>query len=157
MTASGTAFTVNDSGANLTPSADIAALVDTGTAQYRAYVRDQTEQLLTETQAFAAAYTAGDDDKARDLYAPARMHWERIEPVAESFGDLDPRLDLREADLEEGQEWTGWHRIEKDLWPEDDPAYTAATPAERAALADPAGGGHPGALRPRPRPDLHRR
>ena len=50
-------------------------------------------------------------------YAAARVHWERIEPVAESFGDLDPKMDLREADLEEGQEWTGWHRIEKDLWP----------------------------------------
>ena len=56
--------------------------------------------------------------------------------MAESFGDLDPRLDLREADLEAGQEWTGWHRIEKDLWPEGEPAYTAATPEERAALAD---------------------
>ncbi len=61
------------------------------------------------------------------------MHWERIEPVAESFGDLDPKLDLREADLEEGQEWTGWHRIEKDLWPPPD--YTAMTPAERTAIA----------------------
>ena len=45
------------------------------------------------------------------------MHWERIETVAESFGDLDPMMDAREADLEPGQEWTGWHRIEKDLWP----------------------------------------
>ncbi len=26
-------------------------------------------------------------------------------------------MDLREADLEPGQKWTGWHRIEKDLWP----------------------------------------
>ena len=26
-------------------------------------------------------------------------------------------MDAREADLEPGQEWTGWHRIEKDLWP----------------------------------------
>ena len=128
-------FTVNDSGADLAPSDDIAALVDTATAQYASYVRDQTEQLLTDTQAFAAAYTAGDDDAARSQYAATRLHWERIEPVAESFGDLDPRLDLREADLEAGQEWTGWHRIEKDLWPEGDPAYTAATPEERAALA----------------------
>jgi iron uptake system component EfeO len=63
------------------------------------------------------------------------MHWERIEPVAESFGDLDPRLDLREADLEDGQEWTGWHLIEKDLWP---PAsgYIALTAAQRKAAAD---------------------
>jgi len=129
------AFTVSDSGADLTPTDDVAALIDTATAQYAAYVKDQTEQLVTRTQEFADLYTAGDDDGARALYPGAREHWERIEPVAESFGDLDPRLDLREADLEAGQEWTGWHRIEKDLWPEGDPAYTAATQAERDALA----------------------
>ena len=61
------------------------------------------------------------------------MHWERIEPVAESFGDLDPKLDAREADLEPGQKWTGWHRAEKDLFP---PAgYKALTAAERSAIA----------------------
>ncbi len=48
---------------------------------------------------------------------PTRIYYERIEPIAESFpDDLDPRIDLREADLEDGQEWTGFHRIEKDLW-----------------------------------------
>jgi iron uptake system component EfeO len=62
------------------------------------------------------------------------MHWERIEPVAESFGDLDPKMDLREADLEEGQKWTGWHLIEKDLWPPAE--YTPLTKAERARYAD---------------------
>jgi iron uptake system component EfeO len=61
------------------------------------------------------------------------MHWERIEPVAESFGDLDPKLDAREADLEPGQKWTGWHRAEKDLFP---PAgYKALTAAERSAIS----------------------
>lgn len=130
-----TAFAVTDSGADLTPVGDDAALIAAATAGYSAYVKDQTEQLLADTTAFAAAYAAGDDDAARAQYAPTRMHWERIEPVAESFGDLDPILDAREADLEEGQEWTGWHRIEKDLWP---PAsgYTALTPAERATVAD---------------------
>ena len=33
----------------------------------------------------------GEDDEARALYPVARVHWERIETVAESFGDLDPR------------------------------------------------------------------
>jgi len=46
----------------------------------------------------------------------ARTHWERIEPVAESFGDLDPAIDARENDVEAGEEWTGYHKIEKDLW-----------------------------------------
>ncbi len=63
------------------------------------------------------------------------MHWERIEPVAESFGDLDPKLDLREADLEDGQTWTGWHRIEKDLWPPRT-GYTALPQKDRDALGE---------------------
>ncbi len=67
-------------------------------------------------EGFAAAIKAGDVEGAKALYAESRVPWESIEPVAESFGDLDPRLDLREADLEAGQEWTGWHRIEKALW-----------------------------------------
>jgi iron uptake system component EfeO len=127
-------FTVTDSGADLTPTGPLADQINAATTAYAAYVRDQTEQLVADTDAFVAAYLAGDDDTARALYAPTRVHWERIEPVAESFGDLDPKLDLREADLEPGQEWTGWHRIEKDLWP---PAsgYTAMTDAERKAIA----------------------
>ena len=69
-----------------------------------------------------------------------RVNWERIEPVAESFGDLDPLLDAREADLDEGQAWTGWHRIEKDLWPPAPEAnggetYVPLTTEERAAAA----------------------
>jgi len=127
-------FTVTDSGAEVAYG-DAAALIDTATEQYRLYVRDQIAQLVDKTQQFADLYVAGDDDAARALYPVARTHWERVEPVAESFGDLDPRLDLREADLEEGQAWTGWHAIEKDLWPPAD-GYTVFTAAERAALAE---------------------
>jgi iron uptake system component EfeO len=128
-------FTVTDSGADVAPTGPDTELVATATANYAAYVKDQTEQLLAATTDFATAYAAGRDGEARDLYASTRMHWERIEPVAESFGDLDPILDAREADLEEGQEWTGWHRIEKDLWPPAD-GYTALTPHQRAVIAD---------------------
>ncbi|RNE63829.1 iron uptake system protein EfeO [Cryobacterium tepidiphilum] len=97
-------------------SADTAAQVESANTAYAAYVTEEVEQLVEGTARFAAAYTAGDDEAARDLYAPTRIHWERIETVAESFGDLDPRLDAREADLAEGEAWTGWHAIEKDLW-----------------------------------------
>jgi iron uptake system component EfeO len=127
------AFTVTDSGADLTPQGPMAEQITAATTAYAAYVRDQSEQLVADTDEFVAAYLAGDDDLARSLYASTRMHWERIEPVAESFGDLDPKLDLREADLEEGQEWTGWHRIEKDLWPPAE--YAAMTPVERTEIA----------------------
>jgi iron uptake system component EfeO len=132
-----TAFTVTGSGNDVVADADLDAQVQVANTNYAAYVRDQVAQLLTGTQSFADAYVAGDDDAARALYAPTRAHWERVETVAESFGDLDPQLDLREADLEEGQEWTGWHAIEKDLWPADAEAgFTAYTPDERRHLAD---------------------
>ncbi|HQV56662.1 MAG TPA: EfeM/EfeO family lipoprotein [Ilumatobacteraceae bacterium] len=128
-------FTVTDSGTDMSAASDVAELLATATDQYRLYVRDQVATLVEKTTQFTDLYKANKDDEARALYAPARVHWERIEPVAESFGDLDPRLDLREADLEAGQEWTGWHRIEKDLWPPS-AGYTAMTAAERATIAD---------------------
>ena len=36
--------------------------------------------------------------------------------MAESFGDLDPKIDGREDVVEEGLPFTGYHRLEKDLW-----------------------------------------
>ena len=63
-----------------------------------------------------AAVKAGDIAGAKALYPVARTPWERIEPVAESFGDLDPLIDAREGDQEPGQDFTGFHRIEKALW-----------------------------------------
>ncbi|WP_068158502.1 iron uptake system protein EfeO [Rhodococcus phenolicus] len=83
---------------------------------YRRYIRSQTEALVTTVGEFVAAVKAGNIDEAKRLFPLSRTYYERIEPEAESFGDLDPRLDLREADLEPGQEWTGFHRLEKDLW-----------------------------------------
>jgi iron uptake system component EfeO len=131
-----TTFTVTDSGEDVVADEDLDAQVEIANTNYAAYVRDQVAQLLTGTQAFADAYLAGDDDTARTLYAGTRAHWERVETVAESFGDLDPQLDLREADLEEGQDWTGWHAIEKDLWPADAEAgFTAYSPEQRQNLA----------------------
>ncbi|MHA7179646.1 iron uptake system protein EfeO [Arthrobacter sp. MDB2-24] len=129
------AFTVTDSGTAVEPTGDEQAQIDAALTNYKAYVKDQVDQLLTGTKDFAAAYVAGNDDEARRLYPTTRMHFERVEPVAESFGDLDPKLDNREADLAEGEKWTGWHRIEKDLWPPADAGYVPLTQAEREAVA----------------------
>ena len=130
------AFTVFESGEKSAVTGATQEQLDAANDQYHAYVKDQSEQLLAGTRRFVAAYKAGDDDLARRLYAPTRVHWERIEPVAESFGDLDPRMDAREADLEEGARWTGWHRIEKDLWPPAGTGYEPLRTAERATYAD---------------------
>ncbi len=84
---------------------------------YKKYVAGQTDELVTLTSAFAAAVKTGDITAAKAQFPTSRTPWERIEPVAEAFPDnLDPRIDLREADLEPGQKWTGFHRLEKDLW-----------------------------------------
>jgi iron uptake system component EfeO len=129
------AFTVTDSGKSTAIKGVDQAAIDAATSQYAAHVRDQSQQLVDETTKFTDAYKAGDHDEARTLFPHARQYWERVETVAESFGDLDPKMDLREADLEQGQKWTGWHRLEKDLWP---PAsgYNAMSTAERATYAD---------------------
>ena len=134
-------FTVTDSGEEVGPTGDVAEQLATAEAQYVAYVKDQVGALIAGTQEFADAYKAGDDDTARDLYAATRVHWERVEPVAESFGDLDPLTDAREADLEDGQTWSGWHYIEKDLWPplaadNGGEEYVPLTDAERTKAAD---------------------
>ncbi|MFV8162680.1 iron uptake system protein EfeO [Mycobacterium sp. 134] len=84
---------------------------------YKRYVLSQTDALIPATEAFVAAVKAKDVAKAKSLFPTARTYYERIEPVAESFpDDLDPRIDLREADLEPGQKWTGFHALEKQLW-----------------------------------------
>ncbi|MDI2125113.1 iron uptake system protein EfeO [Yinghuangia seranimata] len=85
-------------------------------ADYRAYVQAQVDGSLPVLEQFVAAVKAGDAAKAKELYAKSRIGWESIEPVAESFGDLDPEMDAREADLKPGEEFTGWHRLEKTLW-----------------------------------------
>lgn len=86
------------------------------TAGYQHYVASQVEALETRTTEFVTAVKAGNVASAKQLYPVARTYWERIEPVAESFGDLDPLTDGREDTLEPGQSLTGWHRLERDLW-----------------------------------------
>ncbi|WP_327046109.1 EfeM/EfeO family lipoprotein [Microbispora sp. NBC_01189] len=89
-------------------------------ASYKRYIKSQSDTLLDKTREFTEAVKAGDVAAAKRLYPVARTYWERIEPVAEVFGDLDPAIDARENDVPDGEEWTGFHRIEKDLWVKKD-------------------------------------
>jgi iron uptake system component EfeO len=116
------------------PSED-AVLISRAQNKYRTWVQRQSETLVTATQQFLTAYTAGNDARARSLYPYARSHYEAIEPVAESFGNLDPEMDAREPDVAKGDTWTGWHRIEKDLWPQRDPNYKPLSAKGRASYA----------------------
>ncbi|WBC10140.1 iron uptake system protein EfeO [Micromonospora sp. WMMA1947] len=106
------ALKVSGTAATVAPDAALTQAAES----YQRYVRSQTAALLTKTEEFVSAVKANDVAKAKALYPVARTYWERIEPVAESFGDLDPKIDGREEVVEEGMEFTGFHRIEKDLW-----------------------------------------
>jgi iron uptake system component EfeO len=85
-------------------------------AGYQRYVSAQARELVERVRPFVAAVKAGDVEKAKELFAGARVPYETIEPVAESFGTLDPEIDARVNDVEKGQTWTGFHRIEQALW-----------------------------------------
>ena len=116
MVGEGISGTIKVSGESVNSAEGDAALTE-AVENYTSYVRSQTENLEDVTAEFVDAVKAGDVDKAKELFPQVRTPYERIEPVAESFpNDLDPRIDLREADLAEGDEWTGFHTIEKDLW-----------------------------------------
>jgi iron uptake system component EfeO len=96
--------------------APVEASLASATAGYKQYAIAEVAALVPATKQFTDAVRAGDVAAAQKAYAPARYHYETIEPVAESFGDLDPAIDQRIADVEPGTEWTGFHRIEQALW-----------------------------------------
>ncbi len=85
-------------------------------SRYRAFVEAETTQLVTATTSFVNAVKAGDLTTARTLFPSARTHYETIEPIAESFGDLDRAIDARINDVPAGAPFTGFHRIERQLW-----------------------------------------
>jgi iron uptake system component EfeO len=107
-------FTVTGSAAR---STDENAKLAEATTGWKRYVQSQVDALVPKTQEFADAVKQGNVEGAKTLFPVSRTYYERIEPVAEAFGDLDPKLDGREDDERDpGAAWTGFHRLEKDLW-----------------------------------------
>jgi iron uptake system component EfeO len=98
----------------------------TAVTAYRRFLEEQAGELVARTRAFAAAVRDRDVAKAKALYGPARAPYERIEPVAESFGNLDPAIDARAGDVPKSQ-WTGFHPIERSLWMKETTAGHAKT------------------------------
>jgi iron uptake system component EfeO len=92
--------------------------LDAAVEEYDSYVESEATALVEATDEFVALVDSGDIDGAKDVYPGARVHFERIEPVAGAFGDLDPDIDGREGDIPK-DEWGGYHRIEKALWIEE--------------------------------------
>lgn len=96
--------------------------LDQEVAAYKEFAIDQLDKFTSSTEDFVNAVKAGDMKKAKEIYPVARMYFERSEPIAESFGDLDPRIDARLADVkDEGkgeEDWSGYHKLERTLWVE---------------------------------------
>jgi iron uptake system component EfeO len=103
-----------------------AALLIQAAAGYKRYVEGEVSLLQKGTAQLVAALQAGDVQQAKDLFGPARAHYEAIEPVAESFGRLDPEIDARVNDVEKLSEWHGFHRIEMVLWEQNTTKGTEA-------------------------------
>jgi len=119
MIGDGIRQTLNVSGEAAKPLSDSEELTAAADS-YARYVKSQSDALIDKTTEFVEAVKAGNVDEAKTLFPVARTYWERIEPVAEKFGDLDPITDGREPDaIAEGVDFTGWHRIEKQLWVEN--------------------------------------
>ncbi|MGF6148606.1 Efem/EfeO family lipoprotein NMB0035 precursor [Kingella potus] len=112
-------LTVTDSGFKAQPAqADMGKLAQP-LADYKTYVQGEAQQLVGKTEKFVAAVQAGKVDEAKSLFADTRVHYERIEPIAELFNELDPAIDSREDDYKEKAKddaFTGFHRIEHALW-----------------------------------------
>jgi iron uptake system component EfeO len=100
--------------ANVAPADLIAPISD-----YKIYVLGEVDQLIAGTKTLVDAIKRGDLAAAQAAYAPPRVHYERIEPIAELFSDLDKRIDVRADDFEKKEadpNFTGYHRIEYGLF-----------------------------------------
>lgn len=130
-----TEFTVT--GDAVVASGDQEEAFATAVSSYTAYVKTQAAELVPNTEEFVDAFITGDVETARELFPLVRINYERIEPTAAQFGDLDPAIDYRKPGAEaEGLEFTGFHRIEMDLWLD---AAIANYPGETIVALDEAG------------------
>jgi iron uptake system component EfeO len=93
---------------------DVTAAV----AAYQKYVLGEVTTLRQETKLFTDAVRAGDVAEAKKRYAPSRVSWERIEPIAGLVEEIDGAVDARVDDFanEADPKWTGWHKLEYLLW-----------------------------------------
>ncbi len=106
-------------------------------AEYKVFLALEAGTLSDAAQALAAAVKAGDLKQAQALYAPAHQAYKRIEPTAQSFADLDTRLNAR-ADYFEKREadaaFIGFHRLEYGLF--DRKSTAGLAPVADQLLAD---------------------
>jgi iron uptake system component EfeO len=114
-------------------SASTSPQLTAATNAYRVWVGSETAKLLVGVRRLSAALDAGNLARAKSLYGPVHAHYEQIEPVAESFGNLDPEIDARANDVP-ASKWRGFHKIEQLLFQKSTTAGTA--PLGKQLLTD---------------------
>ena len=118
-----------NSSSSVTLSSSDQKALDKATASYKTYVEEQIAQLLTDTETFRDTLKAGNLAEAKKQYPLIRMSYERSEPLAESFTELDERIDIRLVDYKKDKQteegWRGFHRIERILWEQNTTDGTA--------------------------------
>ena len=120
---SGSGLSASDLGTQ-SSNADVTA----ATEKYATYVRDEVSALRTATKKFTDAVRAGDVAEAKKQFAPSRVSWERIEPIAGLVEEIDGAVDARVDDFAsvDDPKWTGWHKLEYLLWEKNTTAGGAA-------------------------------
>lgn len=100
--------------ANTSAAAAPNPLTQQAATEYKAYASAQIDELVTVVKVLTDAVRAGDLQAAQNAYAPSRMPWERIEPLAGLVAEIDGKVDARVDDFAgiDDPEFTGWHRLE---------------------------------------------
>ncbi len=82
--------------------------------EYKGYATGQIDELVGLVKVFTDAVRANDLQAAQDAFAPSRMPWERIEPLAGLVEEIDGKVDARVDDFAgvDDPAFTGWHRLE---------------------------------------------
>jgi iron uptake system component EfeO len=94
--------------------------------QYSKYVDGNVAELVKSTKQMCTAIGTGNLTAAKVAYPPARVYYERIEPVAEIWGALDTEIDGRwDNPVTVESQFIGFHRIEQIMWENGTLAGTA--------------------------------
>ncbi|MBY0290601.1 MAG: EfeM/EfeO family lipoprotein [Mycobacteriaceae bacterium] len=109
-TSSASATTTSSSAAAAAPD----PLAEQAAAEYKTYAIGQVDELVGAVKVFTDAVRANNLQAAQDAYAPSRIPWERIEPLAGLVEEIDGKVDARVDDFAgvDDAEFTGWHRLE---------------------------------------------
>ncbi|MDG5485678.1 EfeM/EfeO family lipoprotein [Mycolicibacterium gadium] len=109
-TSSASATTTSSSAAAAAPD----PLAEQAAAEYKTYAIGQVDELVGVVKVFTDAVRANNLQAAQDAYAPSRIPWERIEPLAGLVEEIDGKVDARVDDFAgvDDAEFTGWHRLE---------------------------------------------